>query len=219
MSEAITLFPEDGADYARITVTEEHTVINGSHIQVSNGYTHKKVNAATVSTKDILSVERQTLRIKRFLVIGLVLFGFIFVVYGIFDIIGRVLIITGDDDRAAMELFISYYGDEIFGDIAHEIIADYIEAYHVVDAIGRTIEGDLSWISPVDAVEYTIYAILLFGAVIFVGRYVFKPLHVLRITAMGGDFAFETKHYQDNEVDRFIASVIKHPSILTPNPP
>jgi Leucine-rich repeat (LRR) protein len=89
---------------------------------------YKRKAAATISAKDILSVERQTLRAKRFLVIGLVLFGLIFVVQGIFGAAERVLTMnatTDGDENAALDFVLSQYGDILFGDVVNEALTDY----------------------------------------------------------------------------------------------
>ena len=65
-------------------------------------------------------------------------------------------------------------------------------------------EGDFSRINPSVLLKNAIYAGLLLVSTIILCGYAFKPVSILRIKAMGGDFAVEVKHYHSDDVDQFI---------------
>lgn len=144
MSGNIELFPLGNADSARITITDEYAVLNGVHLQFSNGYIYKR-NTSSFLTKDILSVERQKSRNKRFLVTGLVLFGILSLLFGIFG----------------------------------------IRTFAALDFM---------------------YFVLFVGSAVCIALYAVKPAKILRIKAMGGDFAVAVKHYAADNVERFFTA-------------
>ena len=129
MSEIASLSPNYTANSAKITMTDGYTVINGSHYKIVNGYVHKRTEPASIPTKDILNVGRQTLRRKKALVFGLILFGTLLIAYGVLGQIGKSLslrdtaIAAGKGDPQAqlrlMLSFISYgnqLGETVYGD-------------------------------------------------------------------------------------------------------
>jgi len=232
MIEITKLFPENGNDSARITMTNEHTVINGAHFRISNGYTHKQASPATIETKDILSIERQVLRKKRLLVVGLSLFGILLILFGIFGQIERYFTVQAaaeGDPKAQLRVLVDLYGGTIgrellYDDFAEmfqhdtldwddwlffletaEITLDAHDAYDKYMDLGTAATGDFSKIRLFHVIKYLTYAILFIPSVLCVGLYTFQPLSILRVKALGGDFAVETKHYQNNDIERFIA--------------
>ena len=172
MKTITELFPQTNDESARITMTNEFTIINGSHMQISNGFLHKKENPSSVITKDILSIERQKLRKKRLLVISLTLFGFCLILNTIFGQAGRIL---------AFE-----------------------DMLRVADAYQDATRG--ANLSPFAMVRYTTVGVLLIGAILCISKYIIQQIRVLRITAMGGDYAVETKYYNDEDIDMFVKS-------------
>jgi hypothetical protein len=126
VSNNIELFPQEGADSARITITDEYTMVNGKHFRIVDGYVHRQSKAVSVKTKDILSVERDTLRFKKMLVSGLVLFGLLVLVFQGVQYINGVLAAKRAVDTAVAHAneFLSKNPyellDEMFGDDVNE---------------------------------------------------------------------------------------------------
>ena len=79
------MVPNTGSSSAHITLTDEYIVINGGHQKILNGYSSAQHSAVSVARADVLGLEKQTLRDKRKLVIGMVLFGFAVLLQGILD--------------------------------------------------------------------------------------------------------------------------------------
>ena len=214
MSRAVELFPKENADSARITMTNEHTVINGAHYKISNGYLHKHAVATSVATKDILSIERQKLRNKRLLVIGLVLFGLLLLIPSAFSMINRAVFINNlvsGDEAAIAELQRVYLRYVIFGNM--EIIGEVLDSadslYTFADRTESTIEaldGDLPVSSSLNTTRNVLYVILFIPSAVCVGMYTLKPVLMLRIKAMGGDFAVETRYYTSETIDGLIGA-------------
>ena len=161
METSLELFPNSEAQSARITMSGSHTVINGAHIQISNGFMHKKEKPASVVTKDILSVGTQKLRDKRFLVAGLICFGILLLMNS--GLLSQLDTVAGIAERGLLAAVLS-----------------------------------------------PLTVMLLLPSAILVGWYVVKPITVLRIKAMGGDFAVNVKGYSDEKVRSFIEGYYKH---------
>jgi len=229
------LFPK-GGNSARITITAEHTVINGKHYRIVDGYVHKRNKPATVKTKDILNIERQTLRLKRMLVYSLILFGLIPVIFGASRTV-QPLIATARSVGQAVT-FADYVMNtdptEVFGSMADELteeaknalitaIIEYaagneaVSAYRNISEVygqardkyeiaQRAASGDYSGLMPwvVRGLSIVMCAGAFIGSVVFMVRYMLKPLRVLRISALGRDFAVEVRYYNGGEVEKLI---------------
>ena len=282
----IELFPQEGADSARITISDEYTMVNGKHFRIVDGYVHRQSKAVSVKTKDILSVERDTLRFKKMLVSGLVLFGLLVLVFQGVQYINGVLaakravdtavaqataqinyILTTPVDELLDEMFadsvnewmedvrkaviaslIEYAARQVVGDefvdfankgysaykeieglpdrIAEEIwselensmfnsieelnaaagvniFAAYDEAQERFEQANKIASGDFG-LGALNVVLIVLCLGLLGGSVICIGKYAVSPLYVLRISAIGGDFAVEVENYDSSQVNKLI---------------
>jgi hypothetical protein len=280
MSNISQLVPQQESNSARITITAEHTVINGEHFRIVDGYVHKQNKPATVKTKDILSIERQTLRLKRMLVRSLILFGIIPLLFTVSGWIQSAIAIKNTVSHAHYVLFEANPEkllEEMFGDRIEELSKDIVDAVvagiaeyalrqvvgdSIVDVAGglystyndilrdveqfsnqlvdETINGvwdsvnaaagfdviaayeeaqnkfevaqnransEIAFLSSgIGAVFILMYAGLFFGSCFFMVQYAAKPLYVLRISAMGGDFAVEVKNYSEKQINKLINS-------------
>jgi hypothetical protein len=196
-------------------------------MQISNGYIRKRDNPVSVTTKDILSIDRQKLRVKRFLVIGLTLFGLLCVAYTAFGYAERGMsalntynAALSGDEQAKIDVWFAMFGHDLFLD---EIVSEFGEdMIFVLEAAGYALDEynryvllesilDGSYIvnkylpkNLYEVIKYAVFAVLFIGSVIFVGKYITKTYKVLRIKALGGDFAVEVQHYDGGEIDKLI---------------
>ena len=273
MSEIAKLIPQGENPSARITITNEFTVINGEHYRIVDGYVHKQDSPATVKTKDILNVEKQKIRLKKMLVRSLILFGIIPVLFAVSGWIQTAVkvkntvnyahyilyeanpeevfnemfgvdwaenlaenvknaVIAGVADYAARQvvgddivdstkgLYSTYKDIEglpdrlaeeavngVWGSVNEAVGFDVIEAYEKNrEKYEKVSGGDFSDYLPgiLNGLFIALYIGLFTGSCFFMAQYATKPLHILRVSAMGGDFAVEVKYYDNNAVNKLI---------------
>jgi hypothetical protein len=87
------------------------------------------------------------------------------------------------------------------------VLEAYERAQNTFESAQNRVNSEVAFLSSaIGAVFILLYAGLFIGSSYFMMRYAIKPLHVLRISAMGGDFAVEVKNYKDSHINRLIKS-------------
>ena len=211
----IELFPKEKENSsARIIISDDHTVINGTHIQISNGYMFKKDGPATIQTGDILSIEEQKLRNKLFLVISVTIFGLLLLSHAAFGMLGRfqdINKIMNYDEKTIIKYQTSFVQYVVFGGDISKAIKAVTETGETINIVEEILNKDYSSLDWLLTTRYTVYVILSISSIAVIIKYIIKPLEIVRISTMGGSFAVETKYYEKVKIKNMIDNYYKKP--------
>lgn len=175
---------------ADITMTGEYLVIKGRHYLLRDWYICKSSENVSVPVKDILGMEYITMRSKRMLLTFL-LFSCLLAFGG--QYLYKVVTITQSIDS--------------------EI--DKAEAvYNAVASDDVDISLTDTMLDKIFSLRFTslgmLCLVLTAGSAVSLSRYILRPYHFLRISAIGQMVAVERKYYNKRELDELLSSWKSH---------
>lgn len=166
---------------AGISMTNEYLVIKGEHYQLRDWYIRKSSDNVAISVKDILSMEYITMRSKRML-IAFLLFSCLLAFGGrmLYEAVLFTQSIDSEIDRAE-----DVYNTVASDDVDVSLTETLLDGVFSIRFIGLGV----------------LCMILTAGSIISLFRYVFRPYHFFRISAIGQMVAVERKHYSEKNLE------------------